>query len=102
MSTPMENGGKFKKPLVVDEATETPKYQGCDWIFNLCFNLHQTRFILWVLSQFMSKPGTDHWVALKRMLRYIKGSLNLGLVFHSCDNFKLYGLSDADWAGDEL
>ena len=49
----------------------------------------------------MSKPGTDHWVALKRILRYIKGSLNLGLVFHSCDDYKLYGLSDADWAGDE-
>ena len=100
VSTPMGNGGKFKKLSVADEAVETQRYQGV--IGSLIYASICTRpdlsYSVGVLCQFMSKPGTDHWVALKRMLRYIKGSLNLGLVFHSCDDFKLYGLSDA---GDE-
>ena len=33
------------------------------------------------LSQFCSNPGTEHWVAAKRILRYIKGSLNYGIVY---------------------
>eukprot|EP00795_Rhopilema_esculentum_P005487 gene5487-biopygen473 len=34
-----------------------------------------------ILSIFMSKPGQNHWKAVKRVLRYIKGSLNVGLKF---------------------
>ena len=83
VSTPMENGGKFKKLLVTDEAIETLRYQAV--IGSLIYASICTRpdlsYSMGALSQFMSKPGTDHWVASKRILRYIKGSLNLGLVF---------------------
>ena len=51
------------------------------------------------LGKFMQKPGNDHWVAVKRVLRYIKGTLNYGLVYRHSDTFCLYGYSDADYAG---
>ena len=53
------------------------------------------------LSQFMSDPSKEHWIGVKRMLRYIKGTLSYGLKFSvNDDEYDLYGFSDADWAGD--
>ena len=55
-----------------------------------------------VLSQFMNKPGLQHVKGVKRVLRYIKGTLHYGIRFDKSSDadFKLYGFSDADWAGD--
>ena len=49
----------------------------------------------------MSKPGKDHWTGVKRILRYIQGTLNYGLIFSADDsNNLLVGYSDADCAGN--
>lgn len=52
-----------------------------------------------VVSRFASNPNEHHWSAVKRILRYIKGTLELNLVF-SGKLGNLTGYSDADWAGD--
>jgi hypothetical protein len=31
------------------------------------------------LSRFVSKPGDDHWRALERVLRYLKGTMTYGI-----------------------
>lgn len=36
------------------------------------------------LSRFITNPGFDHWIALKWLLRYLKGSSSLGLCFKIC------------------
>ena len=51
----------------------------------------------------MSKPNSEHWCGVKRILRYVKGTPNHGLKFTgSNDDFDLVGYSDADWGGDLL
>ena len=50
------------------------------------------------LSQFLHAPTTAHWVACKRILHYIKGTLTYGLSFRPATVFNLEGFSDADWA----
>ena len=54
-----------------------------------------------VLSQFMSRPGPEHWAEIKHVFRYIKGILDFGLKFVVSDegNFSLQGFADAVWAG---
>ena len=52
------------------------------------------------LSQFMHKPTTVHHQALKRLLRYLHGTLDLGLNIYSNSPLHLHAYSDADWAGD--
>ena len=54
------------------------------------------------LSEFMSNPGPEHWIGVKRILRYIKGTIDYGLKFKAsnANNVELQGYSDADWAGD--
>lgn len=51
------------------------------------------------VCQFMHKPRTAHMVAVKRILRYIKGSLDYGLFFRPAPCTSLSAYSDADWAG---
>jgi Reverse transcriptase (RNA-dependent DNA polymerase)./Integrase core domain. len=50
-----------------------------------------------VLSQFNTCYGKVHWTAAKRVLRYLKGSNELGLIFDPGTE-SLKGYVDADWA----
>lgn len=50
------------------------------------------------VCQFMQAPTSTHWLAVERILRYLKGTLDHGLNFRS-GPFNLYAFSDADWAG---
>ncbi|PKU75707.1 putative mitochondrial protein [Dendrobium catenatum] len=54
-----------------------------------------------LLSQNMHEPHPKHFYLLKRLLRYIKGTLNFGLPITKTD-LVLKSFSDADWAGDPL
>ncbi|KAJ0454172.1 putative RNA-directed DNA polymerase [Helianthus annuus] len=47
----------------------------------------------------MHAPHVDHWHALKRIIRYIKGTASYGLTLGHTRNPSLLAYSDADWAG---
>ena len=54
------------------------------------------------LSKFASNPGKQHWIALTRVLRYIKGTLDYKITYGG-DGFTdlaPIGYVDADYAGD--
>ena len=34
-----------------------------------------------VLTRFMSKPGKEHWTAVKRVFRYLRGTSDYGLCY---------------------
>jgi histone deacetylase 1/2 len=51
------------------------------------------------VCQFLHAPTTTHWSAVKRILRYVQGSLNLGLKFRPSHSMIVSAFSDADWAG---
>ena len=53
-----------------------------------------------IISQFMEKPIYSHWKALKRVLRYIQGTVSLGLFHLKTEDCTLVGYSDIDWFGD--
>jgi hypothetical protein len=44
-------------------------------------------------------PTTVHWAAVKCILRYIKGTLGLGLIFKKSSSTLVSAFSDTDWAG---
>jgi hypothetical protein len=52
-----------------------------------------------LICQFMHQPGASHFQAVKRILRYLQGTLDYGLRLLSQSSLSLYGFSDADWAG---
>ncbi|BBH09856.1 transposable element gene [Prunus dulcis] len=51
------------------------------------------------VCQFMHNPRSSHLQVVKRIFRYIKGTVEQGLVFHRSNDFTLRSFSDADWAG---
>jgi len=52
-----------------------------------------------LLCQKMQQPTVGDFHQLKRVLRYVKGTIHLGIYLHSQSSVHLYGFSDADWAG---
>ena len=44
-------------------------------------------------------PRESHLAALKRLLRYVGGTVDLGLVLHRSFSAELVVYNDADWAG---
>ncbi|XP_021818795.1 uncharacterized protein LOC110760780 [Prunus avium] len=47
----------------------------------------------------MTTPLESHYLAVKRILRYLKGTMDYGLLF-SPGSLNLKAYTDADWAGD--
>ncbi|WKA03451.1 hypothetical protein VitviT2T_021558 [Vitis vinifera] len=50
-------------------------------------------------SQFMHAPTLVHLKMVRRILRYVKGTIDIGLHFTSHTTLDLCAFSDADWAG---
>nr|XP_020152324.2 uncharacterized mitochondrial protein AtMg00810-like [Aegilops tauschii subsp. strangulata] len=44
-------------------------------------------------------PRDVHWAAVKRILRYICGAMDLGVTLHASADTALTAYSDADWSG---
>ncbi|KAG9444821.1 hypothetical protein H6P81_016161 [Aristolochia fimbriata] len=49
--------------------------------------------------QFQQNPTNIHWSTVKRILRFLKGTLRYGLVIHPSSNLGVDIYSDADWDG---
>nr|XP_051228849.1 uncharacterized mitochondrial protein AtMg00810-like [Lolium perenne] len=52
------------------------------------------------VCQFLSQPTEVHWEAVKRILRYVKGTLQTGLQIRKSPSIGIDIFTDADWAGD--
>uniref|UniRef100_A0AAV1TK37 Reverse transcriptase Ty1/copia-type domain-containing protein n=1 Tax=Peronospora matthiolae TaxID=2874970 RepID=A0AAV1TK37_9STRA len=57
-------------------------------------------FAVSYVSRFMENPQVEHWMAVKRILRYLQGTKSHGICFKPDDKIDFCGYSDADWAGD--
>ncbi|PKI62768.1 hypothetical protein CRG98_016867 [Punica granatum] len=53
-----------------------------------------------LVSRLMESPKQSHLQAAKRILRYIKGTLDEGVFYSSSNDFQLVGFTDSDWGGD--
>lgn len=66
----------------------------------LCLTRPDIAFAVNRLSQFMHRPTTIHLEATKRVLRYLAGTANRGILFSASSPLTLHAYSDADWAGN--
>lgn len=74
-------------------------------IGSLIFLVQLTRpdlaYIVNFLSRYLSCPSEEHWRAIKRIFRYLNGTIDLGIRYQRSGNATtLTGYSDADYAGD--
>jgi histone deacetylase 1/2 len=56
-------------------------------------------FAVNMICQFMHAPTDSHWGAVKRILRYLRGTTTYGLYITHSSFFDLRGFTYVDWAG---
>lgn len=100
-STPIENRLKLGR---ADEKLRTDKpYRelvGC-LIYASLITRPDLSATINYFSQFQACPSDEHWNYLKQTLRYVKGTLDVELVYHKQENVTLLEVfSDADWANN--
>ena len=100
----MEPGVLLQKSDTEVDTNLQQEYQRA--IGSLMYAMVQTRpdiaYAVSTLAQFSSNPNGTHWAAVKRVFRYLKGTLNLGIEYNkdAVQGQELVGYSDADYAGD--
>ena len=52
-----------------------------------------------VLGRYLANPGNEHWVAAKKVLRYLQKTKDHMLVYREVDDLQVIGYADADLAG---
>ena len=102
VGTPLEMGVKFYNLSDDDLPFNIKLYQQA--IGSLTYAATASRpdiaVAVGTLAKYMSNPSEKHWSGIKRIFRYLQGTINYGLVFATDGQNLLRGFSDADWAGD--
>lgn len=109
VSIPVDPNTRFSNamsPKTDKEREEMVKIPYSALIGSLQFAVNVTRldiaFGVNLLSRYLQNPGREHWLAAKRILKYLKATTNLGMIyggrFSSCEPICY---SDVDFAGDE-
>ena len=100
--TPAENNLKLVKASEVTQLVDETLYRSL--VGSLLYIAKQTGpdivCIVNALSRFMDKPANSHWLAGKRVLRYLQATKSPKLVYPRDSDYNLIGESDADWSGD--
>jgi hypothetical protein len=98
---PMENRLKLGK-LVDREVIDASMYMILVGSLRYLVNTRpDLSYLVGIISRYMESPGRQHWVALKQILRYVQGTINLGCVYRAGAGSELIiGYSDSDHGGD--
>ena len=59
-------------------------------------------FVVSLLSQYMHAPTAQHLDLMKRILRYLKGTISRGIVMTRNRHTNIIGYTDSDWTGNAL
>lgn len=94
---------KEMEPKTEAEAKEMENKPYREIVGSLMYLTQHTRpditYAVNLVSRFSQNPGKVHLGAIKRILRYLKGTINVKLHFVKNDE-EICGYSDADWAED--
>lgn len=106
----MSTANPASSPMVTSDRLQltsgTPLLDGSEYrmVVGSLQYLHFTRpdiaFAVNKLSQFMHRPTDLHWLAVKRVLRYLAGTRDRGIFLRSNNTPSLHAFSVSDWAGN--
>ena len=102
-TTPADPNVRLEKCQLSYKASEEDKKRYQSAVGSLMYAMLGTRpdiaYAVAKVSQYSVNPGPAHWTAVKRILRYLAGTQDLGLSFQPTGKGK--GLTDADWGSGE-
>jgi hypothetical protein len=81
------------------DATNFKQMVGC--LMHLLATRPELAYVVCLIARYMENPTEIHFATTKRILRYLKGSLQYGILYKKGElNCELEGWSDSDYAGD--
>ena len=102
VSTPIDPSTKLTKTTDDEQSVDQQLYQSA--IGSFLYLSGGTRpditFSVNNLAKFSAKPSKQHWTAIKRVMRYLKGTINFGILYTKQESKDFVAYSDAVWAGD--
>jgi hypothetical protein len=106
VSTPVSKGTVLTKEMCPTQEEEVNYMKNVPYaqaVGSLMYAMTSTRpdicHAVGLVSRYQSNPGKEHWQAVKRIIRYLKGTQGMKLCFGISD-LDLICYSDADFAGD--
>ena len=102
VDTPVDPKSKLIKAADESELHNQPEYQSA--VGSLLYLSSATRpditFTVNNVAKCSEKPTKEHWSAVKRIFRYLKGTVNYGLQYSRVAREECVGFRNADWAGN--
>ena len=106
--TPMDEGTRLSismSPQTPEEKLNMKAIPYCKLVGKLLYLAVATRpdiaYVVGVLCRFVKNPGEAHWNVAKRILRYLRGTVDMSLVYSGCSSPDLFtAFSDADLGGN--
>lgn len=107
VTTPADVNVKLSGEMAPDDEMEKEQMRAVPYqeaVGSLLFAAQVSRpdiqFAVNLVSRFNQKYGRPHWNAVKRIMRYLQGTLDKGITYSSGESKALHGYCDADWASD--
>ncbi|KAI3685730.1 hypothetical protein L6452_34988 [Arctium lappa] len=84
-------------------SVDITSYRGMiDSLLYLTASRPDIMFATFLCARYQANPKESHLAAVKRIFRYLKGTMNLGLWYPKDSGFDLMGYSDSDFAGSKI
>ena len=99
VSTPMVTGCKLSKKENNPKVDQTLYRSMIGSLLYLTTSQPDILQSVCLMARYQADPREAHMVAVKRILRYVKGTVNFGLWYVKSESFTLMAYSDIDWAG---
>ncbi|XP_073017486.1 secreted RxLR effector protein 161-like [Primulina eburnea] len=96
----MGSNEKLSKDVAAEDVDNTLYRSIIGSLLYLIDSRPDLMFSVCLCARYQSNPKISHLKAVKRILRYIAGTIDLGLWYTHETNSNLVGFSDADWARD--
>ncbi|XP_074591060.1 secreted RxLR effector protein 161-like [Curcuma longa] len=102
ISTPIGTNAKLDKDEEGKEVDSKTYRSMIGSLLYLTASRPDILFAVGMCARYQSCAKESHLAIVKRILRYIKGTLNVGLWYPRNQNFDLIGYTDSDYAGCKL
>jgi len=89
--------------MLLEKGVDQTKYRGLiGSLLYLTASRPNIMFVVCLCARYQANPKESHFKAAKRILKYLKGTTNVGLWYPSYSHIHLTGYSDSDFAGCKM
>eukprot|EP00252_Welwitschia_mirabilis_P004570 TRINITY_DN14889_c0_g1_i4.p1 TRINITY_DN14889_c0_g1~~TRINITY_DN14889_c0_g1_i4.p1 ORF type:complete len:342 (-),score=63.55 TRINITY_DN14889_c0_g1_i4:372-1256(-) len=91
--------------LRISKDVDSPNFDGTKYrsavgsLLYLTATRPDIQYAVGVVARFMSNPKEKHWNVVKKILRYVAGTLHFGLLYGKQESPTFHAYCDADWGG---